>query len=112
MPVDLLRLEVVGEDEATFGYKTVPAGELVGWLCLEADVCIHCPGENDIEMHAATYQMDQGLRVTDANGNIFRLRVQAELVQAGTGPRCNMAFYHTRMADLEREIQANSDCSR
>jgi hypothetical protein len=111
MAVDLLRLEVVGEAEATFGYKTVPAGDLVAWLCLEADLCIHCPGENDIQMHAATYHMDEGLQVADTNGNVFRLRIQAELVQADTGPRCDMALYHARMAVLNRDIQATPDQS-
>ncbi len=74
MALDLLQLEVVGHDEASFGYKTVPASWLLERLCVEADVCIHCPGENEVEMHAATYEVGQGVLVTDANGNVFRLR--------------------------------------
>ena len=67
-------------------------------------MCIHCPGENDVQMHAASYEVGQGLLVTDANGNVFRLRVHAELVRPGTGPRCDLVHYHARMAALERQI--------
>jgi hypothetical protein len=108
MAVDLLKLETVGHDEASFGYKTVPASWLIGHLCEEADVCIHCPGENAVEMHAASYEFGQGLLVADANGNVFRLRVYAELVKRGIGPRCDLAYYQAGMAELE---QLNSELS-
>ena len=40
MAVDLLTLEIVGHDEASFGYKTLPASTLVE-LALPGSRCVH-----------------------------------------------------------------------
>lgn len=90
MAIDLLECEVVGEMADTFGYRTTPACYLASMLCLEAGVCLetddypHDAETNPVLMTAATYARDEGLRVTDADGRVFRLRVTAEEVTKGT----------------------------
>lgn len=58
--------------------ENVPASWLLARLCEEAGICIHDPETNPIEIHAATYDVENGLRVTDEHGRTFRLRPVAE----------------------------------
>lgn len=81
MAIDLMKCEIVGDTEETFGYKTLPAFDLVAYLCMEARVCIHDPETNPIEIHAATWDVHNGLLVTDEHGKTFRLRVTAEEIK-------------------------------
>jgi hypothetical protein len=52
---------------------------LTGRLCEEAGVCLTGDTEgNRVEIHAATYDVIKGLRVSDGKGHTYRLRVTAE----------------------------------
>ncbi len=53
---------------------------LTARLCEEAGVCLHDDLGNRVEIHEATYERGQGLRVTDEEGRTFRLKVFAKRV--------------------------------
>lgn len=64
------------------------SGYVVAMMCSEAGVCIRDNDDaerdsNQVEMHAATYDVHDGFVVTDSNGKKFRLRVTAEPLDRG-----------------------------
>lgn len=50
---------------------------LISKLCMEAGVCLHSFDSNPVAIRSATYEWGQGLQVTNAYGQMFRLKVTA-----------------------------------
>lgn len=78
MALDLLERRPVWDADLGAG---VEASLLLKYLCLEAGVCRHDEVYgNLVRIDAATVDVQDGLRVTDAQGKVWRLRVTAEEV--------------------------------
>ena len=84
MAVDLMKCDVVGETEETFGYKTTPAGYLVASLCSMVGVSL---GDHGALIEGATFDINAGILVKDAYGRTFRLDVTPVLVDDADDPK-------------------------
>ena len=89
MALDLLKTDYFGDWDPP--YSCVDAGYLVALLCAEARVCLSSDTEarsfsNQMDVRGATYDVQNGLRVTDKDGVTYRLRVVAELVEGTDEP--------------------------
>ena len=82
MALDLMRCALVGDTLETFAYQTVPAFWLIARLCEEAGVCLHDAETKPVEIHAATWDVDNGLVVQDEVGRKYRLKVKAKQLHA------------------------------